>query len=433
VAVNKKTNNFSRNGGQIVIVTLILFLVTTLTLVLGIAYPVTRDIKSMQELVFSKESYFLAEAAQEDVIYRAKWTLNYPQSEAVLIGSHSVNVDVDDTSGDIIVTALGNQRGHSRKVQTVLSEGTGFAFIYGIQAGNGGFRLFNNASITGSVFSNGTIIGAANTIRGDVISAGASGLVEGIKADGSVYANTIRTTNVGVDAYYKTIESSVVSGSHYPNSEPQEPVELPISDETIDEWRDHAGSVQVINPASCPYVIDSSRQIGPTKIACDTVIRGNSTVLTLKGALWVEGNITFQNNPTVRAHPGLGSRSVVIIADNPANRDNSGIINIPNSVKFQGTGRSGSYVMLISQNSSAENGGTVSAITVENHVEGDLLVYAGHGEVRIRNNVELREVTAYRVRAENFAEVIYETGLSNVLFSAGPAGGYDILFWQEVE
>jgi hypothetical protein len=433
VAVNKKKNNVSENGGQIVIITLILFLVTTLTLVLGIAYPVTRDIRSMQELVFSKESYFLAEAAQEDAVYRAKWTLNYPESEAVLIGSHSVNVNVDDTSGDIIITASGDQRGHFRKVQTVLGEGAGVAFIYGIQAGNGGFRLYNNASITGSVFSNGSIIGSANTVRGDVISAGATGLVEGISADGSVYANTIRTSNVGADAYYKTIDSSVVTGNHYPNSEDQAPVELPISDETINEWRDHAGSIEVIDPTSCPYVIDSSRQIGPTKITCDIVIRGNSTVLTLRGTLWVEGNITFQNNPTVRAHPGLGSRSVVIIADNPTDRDHSGVITIPNSVLFQGTGRSGSYVMLVSQNSSAENGGTVSAITVENHVEGDLLVYAAHGEIRIRNNVELREVTAHRVRADNFAEVIYETGLSNVLFSAGPSGGYDILQWQEVE
>mgnify|MGYP003343766782 FL=1 len=86
-----------------------------------------------------------------------------------------------------------------------------------------------------------------------------------------------------------------------------------------------------------------------------------------------------------------------------------------------------------SQNDSAENGGSNSAIDIDNNILGDVLVYAGHGAIEMENNASLKEVTGYKIRIKNNAQVIYETGLASLLFTSGPGGGYEIESWDEVE
>ena len=142
------------------------------------------------------------------------------------------------------------------------------------------------------------------------------------------------------------------------------------------------------------------------------------------------GDIDFQNDNTVRVSPSLTDTSIAVVADNPANRLTSSNINIQNSPTFEGNG-SRSFILLVSQNESAEQGGSEDAINVQNYVSGQLLVYAGHGKVRLQNNVQLREVTAYKVHLQNSAKVTYETGLASVLFSSGPSGSYAIYGWRE--
>ncbi len=129
----------------------------------------------------------------------------------------------------------------------------------------------------------------------------------------------------------------------------------------------------------------------------------------------------------------MGSKGVVVIADRPSAQTTSGKISLANSVVFEGSGSPGSHAMFISQNRSAESGGDLVAIDVKNTVSGALLVYAAHGEILLQNNINLKEVSAYRIRLKNTAKVIYETGIVNLLFDSGPSGGYEILSWKEIE
>ena len=121
-----------------------------------------------------------------------------------------------------------------------------------------------------------------------------------------------------------------------------------------------------------------------------------------------------------------------IIADNPSDRSDSSSISLENSAVFQGSGAN-SFVVFISQNNDAENGGDNVAITMKNSATGDVLVYAGHGEISLQNSVNVKEVTGWRIRTKNSAEVLYETGLANLLFTGGPAGGYTFDSWREIE
>ena len=318
-----------------------------------------------------------------------------------------------------------------RKVKTSLILGDGIAFRYGAQSGQGGLELQNSSSIIGNVYSNGPVTGSNNYIYGEVVSAGSSGLVSGIHATGTVFAHSLENSAVDKDAYYTTISNTDVSGSSYPNS-PDEPLaDLPISDNKIEEWKQIAVDGTVID-TPCPYTISADTTLGPAKINCDLIVTGNGTTLSLTGHVWVVGNITARLSSQIRIDPSLGSQSVALIADNPSNRSTGSTITLQNNTAFQGSGAANSFVFLISQNNSAESGGTKDAI-IMTQGSGAAVAYAGHGLITLANTVDLKEITAYKIILKNSASITYESGLPSTLFSSGPGGGYDILRWQEVE
>ena len=129
--------------------------------------------------------------------------------------------------------------------------------------------------------------------------------------------------------------------------------------------------------------------------------------------------------------PDLGNRNVAIIADNKSASTTSSIITIGQNTVFQNSGAPNSYIFMLSQNGSAENGGTVNAIDM-GQGSSAVVAYATHGQISLGQSVGLKEATAYKIVLYNSANVIYESGLANTLFSAGPSGGYQIIDWTEI-
>lgn len=419
------------NQGQAVISVTVFLLIMSLVIISGFSAVVLRETKNSQKFVFSKRSYFLAEAGAEDMSYRIIKGKNYSTQEVINIDGYTVTTNMTAVGNERHVIAMGDVGKDIRKVEIVLSTDVGASFFYGLQAGEGGLLMENTSSVSGNVYSNGSVVGAnSNIVRGTIVSAGPGGLIDGSHSTSSAYAHTIKNSDVDGDAYYQTISNTIVDGNLFPGS-PDQPLEdMPIPDAKIDEWKAAAEAGGVIN-SPCPYVINSNIIIGPVKINCNLVIQGGPTV-TLQGMVWVAGNVIIEQTAIIRLDPSMGSMSLAIIADNPANRTTSSKISLENTVQFIDSGTPGSYVLAVSQNNSAEGGGSEVAINVQNSVVGKLLVYAGHGEIRLNNNVNLKEVTAYRVRLRNTAIVIYETGLNNLLFQSGPGGAYVISKWGEI-
>jgi len=421
--------------GQVLMVATILFLVVSITVIFGLVGPILKQQRIASNLVLSRQSYFLAEAGIEDVIYRLKIGLPVSDTETLTLAGSEATVITADTSDGKEVTSTADVSNIMRKLRTEVITGSGVSFHYGVQAGNGGLIMENTSSVWGNVFSNGTVRGSGptnNIIRGGVVSTGASGLVDNLYATSSVFAHTINNSKIDRDAYYQNIFNTTVLGTLFPASPDLPASTLPISDAQVDEWKQVALDGGII-PSPCPYKITGATTLGPTKINCDLEISGNNYTVTLAGNIWVEGNITVKNSPTIRIDSSFGAKGVAIIADKPSDPNNSGKISLENSAVFEGSGSSGSHVMLISQNRSAESGGNEVAIDVKNTVSGDILVYAGHGEIMLQNNITLKEVSGYLIRLKNTAEVVYETGIINLIFDSGPSGGYEILSWEEIE
>ncbi len=426
------SDSSKREAGQAVLFAVVFFVIGSLFLLYGIASPVLSGRALARAAENSQQSFFASEGGVEDAVYRAKNALPLSSVETLVLGGAEATTTITAVLDTKEIVALGESSDLVRVSKTVLQLGEGVNFNFGLQSDVGGVVLENNSEIVGSVYSNGSVVGSnSNLVRGEAISAGPTGLINGVHSTSSVYAHTIQNSTIDKNAYYQIISGSTVTGTLFPGSSDQPTTTLPISDEMIETWKDEAAAGGTIS-SPCPYKITSgSVTLGPVKINCDFEV-SNTATITLNGPVWVSGDINFANTATFTVGSPLQNKSAPIIADNPADRLTSSRITLQNSTTYIGNGTK-SFILLLSQNGSAEAGGSEVAIDVKNSASGALLVYAGHGEIKLQNNVNLREVTGYRIRAQNSAKVVYESGLANLLFTAGPSAGFSIESWKEIE
>ena len=423
---------FRDSRGQVVITSVVFFLIIAMTVSMGIMNPVLRQVKQADDFARTRASLYVSQAVHEDALYRLKTGKQFVSPSTLFLNGYSATATSTTVVGGLQINSSGNALGLIRNIQTHLTSGSGTSFHYGMQSGAGGMSLNNSATIVGNVFSNGPITGAnSNIIKGTVVSAGPSGSIVGVHATSSAYAHTIQNADIDGDAYYQSISGSSVAGTLYPGSVDQATSSLPIPDSTIADW-EAAALAGGIHTSPCPYSIGGAVTLGPKKINCDLNLYGDA-VLTLAGPVWVVGNIDVSNQAEIRLVSSLGNKSVALIADNPTDLTSGSRITLSNTTEYYGSGDPNSYLLIVSQNKSAETGGSNAAITISNSAGGKLLLYAGHGLVQLSNSVTLKEVTAYKISVNNSAEVIYESGLANLLFSSGPAGGYVFDKWREVQ
>lgn len=407
------------------------FFVTILVLaiMLGLAFSITILVLGEQQIskniVKSTQAYYIAEAGIEDALLRLKenpttLSISYNMNVGQGVGS----VDISDTiGGSRIIISQGNIFERARKVQVIYAVDTSsVSFYYGAQAGAGGVEMENNSVIYGNVFSNGSIIGAG-TITETAIIAGNGNKIEGLTIEGDAYVHTCKDsvifgtlTYVSGGSIQNCTTGETVDGG--PNE--IEPEGMPISDSQIDSWKNEAAGGGV-EPGDYTIGGGVTEYLGPRKIDGNLIIENNAT-LVLTGILWVTGNITINNGTAIVLDASYGSTSGLIVAD--------GKILAENGVILDGSGAEGSYLMLLTTNDSILLADP--AIYVKNNAQGAIF-YASNGMIRLRNNINIREATAYKLYLDNNAEITYESGLINSLFSSGPGGSWQIKTWSEVE
>ncbi|MFA5744634.1 MAG: pilus assembly PilX N-terminal domain-containing protein [Candidatus Paceibacterota bacterium] len=389
--------------------------------------------------IASAQALALAEAGIDKAVYQLNQNPSYTGETNTTLapGMFTVTVSaIDGTTKQIISTGFIPNSTNPVATKTIKANiginNSIISFHYGIQSGNGGFEMENNSTVTGNVFSGGSVIGGSeNDILGDVVSSGDDGLVYGIHATGSVYSHTIgnssKSTTIDKDAYYHSSKTNTtVGGTSHPNSVDQSTAPLPISDDQISRWETIAAAGGTATCHDGSYNISSGNvTLGPIKIPCDLNITNGPTV-TINGHIWVTGNINVQNTATIKMAASLGAQNIALIADDPTDLMNGSRISVGNQTAFQNSGTPGSFIFLISQNKSAENGGEVAAFDLSNSASA-LVAYAAHGLIPLANSVSLKEVTAYKITLKNSANVTYDTGLPSVAFESGPGGSWNFI------
>jgi hypothetical protein len=293
--------------------------------------------------------------------------------------------------------------------------------------------------ITGDAFAAGTSKIERITVNGN----GYANLIDDSAVGGHAYSTTklddvvagldahtyeLDDTTVSRDAYFTLKDStSVVLGAQYtprPGPSNLAPLSTPISDSTISAWKQEAQSSGTIASGNCSQ--DWTPPANPYTVNGGVIERNlkldNNQLLIMKGTVWVKCNVTIDNGVAIRLDPSYGGSSGVLLSE--------GWMHLKNNGQFQGSGQPGSYLMLLTTTSGGGHHG--SAIDLHNNASGAIF-YAANGLIFLHNNVAVTELVGYKVHLENNAALIYESGLANVLFSSGPAGGYDIKYWKEVE
>ncbi len=442
--------------GQAMMVATVLFLVVSITIIFGLAGPILKQQRIASGLVLSRQSYFLAEAGLEDVVYRLQTGKPVDTAETLSLDGSTATTVVTDTSEGKQIVATGEVGEAVRKVKADLLLGTGIAFHYGVQVGQGGLEMNNLSRVIGNVYSGGDIIGNNSArIEGTAIASGPTGIIDGMDISGNAWSHTIRgLSNVGGNATHAVLQSTTVTGNVVadaisnctiggtatydtrsgcnvtgtittPNPDifvPADTLPLPVSEAQIDLWEVEAEAGGVVGDQ---IYSSGTRNLGPKKINGDLIL-SNTAELVVTGTLWVTGQIKLSNNAILRLDPGYGSSSGVVMAGVDESTT-AGYIEVSNDAEALGSGSVGSYIMLLSQREMGTN-----AIKTPNNSVAAIL-YAGEGQIEISNSAALKEITAYKLKISNFATVTYESGLANNHFSSGPGGGYDILGWEEIE
>lgn len=237
--------------------------------------------------------------------------------------------------------------------------------------------------------------------------------IDKVEVRGDAHANTITGSTVKGDAYYQAISGTTVEGTSYPGSPDPGPVDLPLTEVQIAQWKADAASGGTIS-GNVSYTNGQSVSLGPKRITGNLLVDNNVT-LTITGTVHVEGDLTFSNNVVIRLDPAYGVNSGIIMAD--------GKVLISNNVEFEGSGSESSYVLVLTTNPSLD--ASSPALTLNNNSDNSIF-YASKGMAQIMNNAILKEVTAFKLKLENNASVRYESGLANVNFSSGPSGGWTL-------
>jgi Tfp pilus assembly protein PilX len=410
----------------------ITFLVLTVvfTIAINISILTHNEQRITRNIVKSSQAYFASEAGLEDILLRVTSGMNWSNSYTLNVGDNTTSIVLSDIIGGIrTITSTGDASNRTRKVQAIYKISTDeISFYYGAQIGEGGMVMDNNTWVRGNVFSNGTVSSKV---------VGAGSIEESIVVAGN--GNKIIGLNIGKDAKAFTCEDSVIGGTltyvssggavqnctagDLINEQPNEilPKDLPISQNQIDEWKQAAedGGV-IVGDYTIP--INETRNIGPQKIEGNLVLN-NGSVLNMTGTVWVTGSITINNGSVIKLDPSsYGLNSGIIIAD--------GTILAKPGIVLTGSGSNESYLLLLSTNSSLDFANP--AINIENNTEAAIF-YANQGIITLSNNIEVREVTAYKVYLKNNTEIIYEAGLENASFSSGPGGSWEVISWKEIE
>jgi hypothetical protein len=168
----QKRHAINMQKGSAMLISVLFFVIISTIILTALTAPVIREVKMMTDLGNSKAGYYLAEAGMEDVVYRLKNNLSIDSAESLSLNGQTVNTTITDLTEGKNILSQSDYLSLVRKVEVTLTTGDGVAFNYGLQSGNGGFVLGQNAGIIGNVYANGDIQGAQGAyVTGSAVAA----------------------------------------------------------------------------------------------------------------------------------------------------------------------------------------------------------------------------------------------------------------------
>lgn len=186
---------------------------------------------------------------------------------------------------------------------------------------------------------------------------------------------------------------------------------LPIRKAQINGWKQEASGGTIHDSGWVLGGGATASTTGPTKIEGNLTI-SNGATLILNGALYVTGDINVNGGGTIKLSSDMGTYAGVIVVD--------GKVVLTNGGTLSGNGISGSYVVLVSTNTSDDaisaSGGSNSAVLV-----------AQDGGISLSGGTTTGAVIARKVHITGGSHVSYSEDLSDLIFSGSSSSLWSVL------
>jgi hypothetical protein len=423
----------------------LLAVILLLTALLSIGIALSSAVLSTNVKVAKTYNRLAALSYAEGGVNKALWSINKT-------GTYTTTLDTSLSGGEFEATVT-DCGANCKQIQSIgyvptkakpiakrtvrikingVNSTTNISFKYGVQVDDLGTFMENNATVKGSIFSNGPIINGnkSTSITGTAISH-SSFFLTSLISDGTING----------DARAFLISGATVKGTKYTGTVPPYQ-EMPIKDAdlnpTIDDWENTAltGGTQGNTTIS-----GTNNQLGPKKIDGNLVVNNNAE-LQVNGTIWVTGNITVGNGAKVFLAPSYGTSSGVIIADHKTNRSefHAGRIVINQQATISGIDpnnpKTPSYIMLFSTQQPPppfeDFWKLWPAITIYNGSLGGVY-YAPFGSIELKNNALARALACSGLLIRQNGIVDYDAGMANSSFASGPAGFWTTTEWQVLD
>jgi hypothetical protein len=197
----------------------------------------------------------------------------------------------------------------------------------------------------------------------------------------------------------------------------------PVTDANIVDWKAQAAAGGTLTGNQYPGNGYQTVSLGPKKIAGDLHVGGSAT-LVVNGTLWVTGDLLVDGAAIVKLNSNYGSADGVIVVD--------GKVKIAGSSPVQGSGTSGSYLMVVSLSDcpTSSSCGSANAIDVSG-AAGAVVLVAQNGTIAFSGSAHAKQATGYAISLEGSTDVSYESGLADMTFDSGPSGAWNVTSWKE--
>jgi hypothetical protein len=315
--MKSKNINRSRQGGQVLIISILFFLAVSIIFMTAIATPIANQVRGAADYIQSMQGYVLADSSISDVFYRLNTGKTVGSSvEFGLNGGGASTTVTNLTSTSKRILSVSNVNGHIRKSQIEVSQGAGVAFNYGLQAGNGGVTMGGGSTVVGNIYSNGDIDAISATITGSATAADSSALVADQSNDTPATPTssiTFRNTSAAQD-FAQSFQVSTSS--------------------PINSFMFYIKKVGSPSDATIRIVADNAGSPSTTVIPIGTVSLLSSQVTTNYG--WV--TVTLASPPAL-----IPDTTYWVVIDNSTQNASSYYILGANSSYALGVGRTGAY------------------------------------------------------------------------------------------
>lgn len=320
---------------------------------------------------------------------------------------------------------------------------TGTTYWMVIDASTSSSKYYIIGGTTGNAYTTGSskigqLNGTWNNTNSNIIDyffslylGGVNGLIQGsslsqwnqlsvgTSGTGTAQAHTVNYTEAPGLIY---CQSGVGNNKSCTNQPDPTYIEYPLSDANITYWKNEAVTGGTINGN---YDVSNSNtaHLGPKKITGNLTV-GGSGILYLTGTVHVQGNVIVSGSGKIVLDSSYGNSSGVLVSD--------GYLDLGGSGQLNGTGQSGSYILFITTSNCDVSFCAKNAITISGSA-GSVVLNAQKGTIGFSGSASAKEATGYKVSLSGSAVVSYESGLTDMNFSSGPSGTWNVDSWKEVE